>query len=83
MVCKSKKEESLSNPANKQRFIKLLRMQLICHGCIVHHAKSDVDMLIVQKTVEAATTMPTILVGEDTDLLVLTYVIMLARMIMT
>ena len=35
------------------------------------HAPGDADVLIVQKTVDSALHMDTLLVGEDTDLLIL------------
>ena len=35
------------------------------------HAKTDVDVLIVQKAVESASKQEPVLVGDDTDLLVL------------
>ena len=40
-------------------------------GCKVFHAKTDVDVLIVQKAVESASKQEPVLVGDDTDLLVL------------
>ena len=39
--------------------------------CKVYHAPGDADVLIVQKTVESSTLMDTVLVSDDTDLLVL------------
>lgn len=39
--------------------------------CKVYHALVDADVLIVQKTVESARVVDTVLVGDDTDLLVL------------
>ena len=39
----------------------------------MHHALGDADHLIVKKAVELSETTNTILVGEDTDLLVLLY----------
>jgi 5'-3' exonuclease len=71
MMCKSKKEQFLANPCNKQRFINLLAQRLQSEGCTVYHADGDADYLIVQKAVEAASSNTTVLVGEDTDLLVL------------
>ena len=35
------------------------------------HDSADADLLIVQKAVESASSMETVLVGDDTDLLVL------------
>ena len=39
--------------------------------CKVYHALGDADVLIVQKTVESARVVDTVLVGDDTNLLVL------------
>ncbi len=38
--------------------------------CEVHHASGDADLLIVQKAVESTRRVNTVLVGDDTDLLV-------------
>ena len=40
-------------------------------GCTVFHASADAEVLIVQKALESAEIHDTILVGDDTDLLVL------------
>ena len=40
-------------------------------GCITHHANDDADLLIVNTAVESARTSAMVLVGDDTDLLVL------------
>ena len=71
MILNSKKEQFLSNPHNKQRFIDLLSDKLNENGCTVHHAEGDADVLIVAKTMESARQKGTILIGEDTDLLIL------------
>ena len=65
------KDLFLSDSTNKQRFINILGEQLHLSGSQVFHAKSDADLLIVLKAVESAKTMKTVLVGDDTDLLVL------------
>jgi len=39
--------------------------------CKVYHAPADVDVLIVQKTLESAAIKDTALIGDDTDLLIL------------
>ena len=65
------KDLFLSDSTNKQRFIKMLGEHLHLSGCQVFHAKSDADLPIVLKAVESAETTETVLVGEDTDLLVL------------
>ena len=56
---------------NKQRFTSLLSERLEQAGCETHHAKGDADVLIVQTAVQCAVSGQTILVGDDTDLLVL------------
>ncbi len=66
-----KKAQFLANKTNKQSFIKMLGDQLQISKCKVHHAPGDADLLIVQKAVESATPVNTVLVGEDTDLLIL------------
>ena len=71
MVIKSKNVEFLKNKANKQRFIQYIRDNLERAGCIVDHAKDDADVLIVPTTVASVLRNETVLIGDDTDLLVL------------
>lgn len=71
MICKFKKADFLANPVNKQRFLNLLSNKFEISGCITHHSKGDADTLIVSTAVQSATLINTILVGDDTDLLVL------------
>ena len=66
-----KKEQFLTNKTNKQKFINMLGDQLENSKCKVHHAPGDADLLIVQKAVESAAIVNTVLVGDDTDLLIL------------
>lgn len=66
-----KKTEFLSNPVNKQSFINILSDKLERVGCVVQHAKGDADTLIAMTAVKSAEVVDTVLVGEDTDLLVL------------
>ena len=40
-------------------------------NCETHHASGDADLLIVLKAIQSATTTNTVLVGDDTDLIVL------------
>lgn len=68
---KSKKEIFLANRENKQAFINLLGEKLIESEIAVKHAEADADVLIALTAVESSHTRPTILLGEDTDLLVL------------
>ena len=65
------KVEFIANKVNKQKFIALLGQELEKASCTVYHASGDADVLIIQKAVQSAQTMETILIGEDTDLLVL------------
>lgn len=71
MRLQTKKEEFLSNKMNKQSFIALLSHRLEEAGCDIHHAKGDADVLIVQTAIASAAQSETVLVGDDTDLLVL------------
>ena len=66
-----KKEQFVANNTNKQKFINMLGDHLESHKCKVHHAPGDAELLIVQKAVESATMRNTVLVGDDTDLLIL------------
>jgi len=70
MAVQSKKNDFLSNPGNKKRLIHLLRDRFE-RGCETHQARADADILIVQTGIAAAGRCNTILIGEDTDLLVL------------
>ena len=65
-----KKDQFLANTTNKQRFITLLSNYLQEVNCQTYHATGDADLLIVQKSVDAITTT-TVLIGDDTDLIIL------------
>ena len=65
------KEVFLSNKENKQRFIIMLGEELSKSGCTVFHDTGDADCLIVKKAIAAAAENKVVLVGDDTDLLVL------------
>ncbi len=65
------KDVFLNDTTNKQHFIALLGEELSKNNCTVYYAKSDADFLIVQKAVETAEYSNTVVVGDDTDLLVL------------
>ena len=71
MMIESKKDEFLNNKANKQRFIHYLSDNLERAGCSVDNAKDDADVLIVLTAVASARQKETVLIGDDTDLLVL------------
>ena len=66
-----KKDRFLANKTNKQQLIKMVGDHLEMKKCEVHHAPGDADLLIVQKAVKLATRVNTVLVGDDTDLLIL------------
>ena len=65
------KDIFLSNPMNKQNFLKQLGDDLQAAGCEIFYALSDADVLIAQKAIESASVQYTVPVGDDTDLLVL------------
>ena len=71
LIMNTKKEKFLANSKNKQKFIDLLSSKLKATGVRTEHAKADADLLIVKTAIDAAANEDTILVGEDTDLLVL------------
>ena len=71
MTTTMKKDQFLANQKNKQQFIFLLSAELEKNNRKTYHAPGDADLLIVQKAVQSATTSNTVLVGEDTDLIVL------------
>ena len=66
-----KKETFLANEGNKQRFLDMLSSKLEMAGYTTIHAKGDADTLIVKTTTDCAKLATTVLVGDDTDLLVL------------
>ena len=66
-----KKVEFLSNPVNKQRLINILADRLERAGCAVEQSRGDADTLIVMTAVKSAETFDTVVVGDDTNLLVL------------
>ena len=68
---KSKKEQFLSNSENKQEFILMLSRFLEDKRYTTMHAESDADLLIVMTAVEYSEHKDVVVIGEDTDLLVL------------
>ena len=70
MLVTLKKDEFLSNQVNKQKFINLLSENLEHAGYSTCHAKGDAVM-IVDTAITKARGQMTVLIGEDTDLLVL------------
>ena len=71
MCLTSTKELFLSNKQNKQKFICMLGAELAKYNCQTYHDTADADLLIAMKTIESAENIDTVLIGEDTDLLVL------------
>ena len=67
----SKKETFLANSENKQCFIELLSKTMQENGIVTKHAISDADVLIAKTAIQSAIRAQTVLLGEDTDLLVL------------
>ena len=49
----------------------MLNTELEKNNCKTYHAPGNANLLIVQKAVQSATTSKTVLVGEDTDFIVL------------
>jgi len=49
----------------------LLSGHLETKNCQTHHAPGDADILIMQKGMDSATTTNTVVIGDDTDLLIL------------
>ena len=71
MIVTVQKEQFLANRQNKQNCLSMLSEELQKANCERHHASGDADLLIAQKAVQCATTKNTVLIGDDTDLLVL------------
>ena len=71
VICSMKKDVFLSNMTNKQRFITLLSSHLQQNNIVVIHAEADADVLVAQTAIESAASNDTVLVGDDTDLLIL------------
>jgi hypothetical protein len=71
MPCKTKKELFMSNSHNKQAFKNMLCEKLNEHDTIYKNAVDDADLLIAQTAVDCALSSEVIVIGEDTDLLVL------------
>ena len=65
------KEVFLSNKENKHRFIIMLGEELSKKGCTVFHDTGDANYLKVKKAMESAAENNVVLVGDDTDLLIL------------
>ena len=68
MVCTLQEDHFLSYLTNKHL---LTGTKLVKQGFRVFHCDEDADLMIMLTVVEAAKTQDTVIVGEDTDLLVL------------
>ncbi len=66
-----KKGHFLGIKKTQQQFVSILSKELKKKHCQVYHASGDADVLIVQKAVVCAATTNTVLVGDDTGLLIL------------
>lgn len=71
MKLTTKKEDFLSCTSNKARFLRALGNFLEERGIDILHASADADLLIVEEAVKLCKTISTVVVGEDTDLLIL------------
>ncbi|WAR13480.1 hypothetical protein MAR_027660 [Mya arenaria] len=58
---------------NKQNFINMLSAHLSQSGCHTSHAEADADLHIVTTAIRAAEHSQVVVIGEDTDLLVLCF----------
>ena len=70
-VFRSKKDDFLLNLENKQRFLHLLADKMNAIGLEAKQAEGDADVLIAKTGLEKSQAMPTAVIGEDTDLLIL------------
>lgn len=73
MIIQSKKDQFLNNKENKQRFFCYLSDKLETAEYITDHAKHDTDVLIVQTAIASSRAKNIVLVGDDTDLLVILF----------
>lgn len=71
MKLKKTRTEFLSNKENKQHFIEELVRFLQSNDIDARQGDGDVDVEVAQKAVTIAQQTPTVVIGEDTDLLVL------------
>lgn len=71
MIVTESKDRFLSNQQNKQRFIDYLDDLLNQNGILTRKATGDADRLIVKVALEKAKHCCTVVLGEDTDLLIL------------
>ena len=71
-MIKSKKDEFVNSKANKQHFIHYPSGNLDRVGCIIDHRANDyADVLIFHTAVASARHKDSVLIGDDTHLLVI------------
>ena len=68
---KLKKNPFLANPRNKQKCINLMSSQMEKEGIHLNKSSGDADYDIAMSACALAQTKPVIIVGDDTDLLIL------------
>ena len=56
---------------NKEKFLQLLGRNLESAGHTVYYSSGDADCLIVRTALESAQVGPTVLIGDDADLIVM------------
>lgn len=71
MTLQTRKDLFLANPINKQRFINLHSSELQKHMCKAVCCEGDADTKIVAEALGSAKSKATVVVGDDTDLLIL------------
>ena len=72
-IFSGKKDDFLSNGANKQALIQLIKERMKQKGCDVIQAEGDADVEIVKAATCMSAFRPTSLIGEDTDLVLLLF----------
>ena len=65
------KDVFLSNVANNQNFIEMMSHCLQLAECLTEHAEEDADLLIAQTAIQSAATKNTVIMADDTDLVIL------------
>ena len=68
-----KEDVVLRNKENKQCFINIVSEKLKEAVCDSIHATGDADVLIVQSVVSVAATRDTVVIADDSDILILLY----------
>ena len=61
----------LSNSANKNLFIQSLVDHLVSHDIDARQGNGDADIDIVRTAIQLGESQPVVLIGKDTDLLIL------------